>query len=58
MLFENLPDILTFEEARSALRIGKNTLLELLWNGDINAFKIGKCWRIPRTALVQYVQHH
>lgn len=41
MLFENLPDILTFEETRSALRIGKNTLLELLWNGDIHAFKIG-----------------
>lgn len=58
MLFENSPDILTFEEARSALRIGKNTLLELLWNGDIRAFKIGKCWRIPRTALVNYVLRH
>ena len=58
MLFENSPDILTFEETRSALRIGKNTLLELLWNGDIRAFKIGKCWRIPRTELVRYVQQH
>lgn len=58
MLFENLPDILTFEEARSALRIGKNTLLELLWNREINAFKIGRCWKIPRISLVHYVQHH
>ena len=58
MLFENSPDILTFEETRSALRIGKNTLLELLWNGDIHAFKIGKCWRIPRTELARYVQKH
>ena len=58
MLFENLPDILTFEETRSALRIGKNTLLELLWNREIDAFKIGKCWRIPRTALVNYVRQH
>ena len=39
MLFENLPDILTFEEARSALRIGKNTLLELLWNRENESFK-------------------
>lgn len=46
MLFENLPEILTFEEARSALRIGKNTLLELLWNGEIDAFKIGSCWNL------------
>lgn len=58
MLFENLPDILTFEEARSALRIGKNTLLELLWNKEIDAFKIGRCRKIPRTALVHYVQYH
>lgn len=43
MLFQNLPDILTFDEARSALRIGKNTLLELLWNEEIDTFKIGKC---------------
>lgn len=42
MLFENSPDILTFEETRSALRIGKNTLLELLWNQEIDALKIGK----------------
>lgn len=58
MLFENLPDILTFEEAGSALRIGKNTLLELLWNKEIDAFKIGRCWKIPHTALVHYVQYH
>lgn len=58
MLFENLPDILTFEEAKSALRIGKNTLLELLWNGEINAFKIGRCWKIPRTAIINYVRLH
>ena len=58
MLFETLPDILTFEETRSALRIGKNTLLELLWNGEINAFKIGRCWKIPRTSLVSYIQQH
>ena len=58
MLFENLPDILTFEEARSALRIGKNTLLELLWNREIDAFKIGKCWKIPRISLTEYVLRH
>ena len=57
-MFENFPDILTFEETRSALRIGKNTLLQLLWNGEIDGFKIGRCWKIPRKALVQYIQFH
>ena len=58
MSFENLPDILTFEEVRSTLRIGKNTLLELLWNREIDAFKIGKCWKIPRISLTEYVLRH
>lgn len=57
MLFENLPDILTFEEARSALRIGKNTLLELLWNREIEGFKIGRCWKIPRQNLIAYIKY-
>lgn len=57
-MFENMPDILTFEEARSALRIGKNTLLELLWNQELEGFKIGRCWKIPRTALITYIHNH
>jgi len=57
-MFENLPDILTFEEARSALRIGKNTLLELLWNQELDGFKIGRCWKIPRKALIEYIRLH
>ena len=57
-MFENFPDILTFEETRSALRIGKNTLLQLLWNGEIDGFKIGRCWKIPRSSLIKYVQYH
>ena len=57
-MFENLPDILTFEEARSALRVGKNTMLQLLWDGQIDGFRIGRCWRIPRSALINYIRHH
>lgn len=56
-MFENLPDILTFEEARSALRIGKNTLLELLWAQELEGFKIGRCWKIPRQSLLTYIRH-
>lgn len=57
-MFENLPDILTFEETRTVLRVGKNTLLNLLWNGELDAFKIGRCWKILRISLVNYVHKH
>ncbi len=58
-MFENLPDLLTLNEARHALQIGKNKMLELLWNGQIeDAFKIGNCWRIPKSSLINYISCH
>ena len=39
-MLERVPEIMTFNECRSLLKIGKNTLLNLLHNGDIGAFRI------------------
>ena len=58
-MFENQPDLLTFNEARNLLRIGKNKMLELLWNDEIEgAFQIGHHWKIPKSGIVQYIRHH
>ena len=55
-MFNNLPDLLTVSQARSALQIGKNKMLELLADGQIEgAFKLGRTWRIPKTSIVQYI---
>lgn len=55
-MFSNLPDLLTVSQARSALQIGKNKMLELLADGQIEgAFKLGRTWRIPKTSIVQYI---
>ena len=40
-MLEQTPDILTFQECQELLKVGKNTLLDLLHNNDIEAFKIG-----------------
>ena len=45
-----------FEEVMAYLDIGKSTLYTLLRNGDIQSFKIGKTWKIPRKAVEDYVQ--
>lgn len=43
-MFNNLPDLLTVAQARNALQIGKNKMLELLAEGQLEgAFKIGWC---------------
>ena len=56
-MLERAPDILTFKECRCLLSIGKNTLLDLLHSGDIQAFKIGNRWKIPKEAVIEYIKY-
>ena len=56
-MLERVPEIMTFNECRSLLKIGKNTLLNLLHNGDIGAFRIGNRWKIPKNAVMEYIKH-
>ena len=41
-------EIMKFEEVMEFLSVGKNTLYALLNSGEIQAFRIGKVWKIPR----------
>ena len=54
-MFEYVPDILTFKECQNLLKIGKNTLLVLIHQGDIEAFKIGNRWKIPKQAVLEFI---
>lgn len=56
-MLERVPEILTFKECRSLLRIGKNTLLDLIHNGSIQAFRIGNRWKIPKKSVVEYIKY-
>ncbi len=56
-MFEKTPDIMTFKECRMLLKIGKNTLLYLIHSGQIYAFKIGNRWKIPKSAVIEYLRH-
>lgn len=56
-MFENVPDIMTFKECQHTLKIGKNSLLDLIHNGEIEAFKIGNRWKIPKIAVIEYVKY-
>ncbi len=56
-MLDHVPDILTFRECKNLLKVGKNTLLDLLHNGDIEAFRIGNRWKIPKAAVVEYIKY-
>lgn len=48
-------EIMQFEEVMDYLNIGKNTLYGLLKSGELNAFKIGKVWKIPKKSVEEYI---
>lgn len=52
-----VPAIMTFSECKKILKIGKNTLLQLLHSGELDGFMIGNRWRITRDALFDYINH-
>ena len=56
-MFERVPDILTFKECQKLLKVGKNTLLDLLHSNQIEAFKIGSRWKIPKESVIEYLKY-
>lgn len=55
---ENYPPILTARDVQSLLGIGKNKTYELLGNGDLKGFRIGRDWRITRESVYEYINKH
>ena len=56
-MYKNIPEIMTFKECQQLLKIGKNTLLDLIHNGELDAFKIGNRWKITKEAVVEFIKN-
>ena len=54
-LFERYPDVLTVHQARVALGIGRTGVYKLIDLGLLKCFKIGNAYKIPKSALIEYV---
>ena len=54
-MYRNIPEIMTVRECCDLLRIGKNTMLELLNSRRIAGFKIGNRWKIPKESVVEFI---
>ncbi|MDD3570368.1 MAG: helix-turn-helix domain-containing protein [Lachnospiraceae bacterium] len=56
-MLEDYPDILTPKEVMEILGISKNTLYQLINNGEIPATRLGrKLWRIQKQALMEFLE--
>lgn len=53
--FEDIPLVLRVEDLMPLLSIGRNTAYELVRSGQIRSFRIGRCYRIPKDSVVEYL---
>ena len=52
------PLVLRVEDLAQMLSIGRNTAYALVRSGEIRSIRIGKCYRIPREAIEEYLSIH
>lgn len=50
--WDDIPLVLTTDEAAELLRVHVNTVKYLIRNGKLPASKVGRAWRIPREAVL------
>lgn len=55
-MFEQYPDVMSVEEVCEALRMGDGAVYDLLNSGRLKAFRNGRCWKIPRSAVEEYIK--
>ena len=56
LLFAQYPDIMSVGDMRAALHVGRLGAYRLLQSGEVRSFKIGNIYKIPKTALIEYVE--
>lgn len=54
-MFRGYPDALTPEQVRQMLGVGQRTAYRLLRTGAIPSVRMGRIYRIPKTAVIDYL---
>ncbi len=55
-MFDNYSDILTIDDVKEALMIGRGQVYKLLKSNELHGFRIGDNWKISKEALIDYVR--
>jgi len=57
-MFENYSDVVTVEQLSEMLKIGRNTAYELVRANIIPSVRVGRGIRIPKTAIITYLNQN
>lgn len=52
---EDAPPVLKVKDLPPLLKVGRNTAYELVRSGQIHSVKVGRVYRIPRDAVIDYL---
>ena len=56
-MYENIPEIMTLRECQELLKVGKNTMLDLIHSGELSAFRIGNRWKITKESVLEFIKY-
>ena len=56
MTLNQYPDVLTLHECQQILQVSRGTMLRLLHENEIPAFRVGNRWRIQRIAMLEFIE--
>lgn len=56
-MLQEYPDIMNFNQFKDSLGIGKNKAYELLKSDEIKHFRIGINYKIPKQAVLNYIEN-
>ncbi|MCX4327723.1 MAG: helix-turn-helix domain-containing protein [Lachnospiraceae bacterium] len=54
-MYNETTDLITIEDMCNILLIGRNSAYRLLKSKKIKAFRIGKVWKIPMSAIDEFI---
>lgn len=57
-MFETLPDFLSVKECQEALHLGRNSVLNFIYSGELSAFKLKGAWKIPKSELIRFIKRY
>lgn len=55
-MFADLPDVLSVQQVRAVLNIGRPSVYQLVKQKKIRCFMIGNAYKIPKASLIAYIQ--
>lgn len=54
-MLDGYDDILTVEETCEALKLGYNSVYQLLNSGALKGYRYGRVWRVPKLAIKEFI---